>query len=312
MNLVEKAAEKLRNRAPEPVAPAPVHADPDPAPERVAARTATTVERLQERAPAAEPTAVATAPPWPVDYGRLKQLGILPAGNDAAARLANELRRAKRPLLDNTNGKRPNPPPRADRIGVTSAVPGEGKTFMALNLAMSLAHEPDFEVLLVDGDVPKSDVTHILGLQDRPGLMDVLGNVRMHPETVVVRTDIPNLSVIPVGKPHPLTAELFGSQRMAFVLEQLTSVRRRRLVVFDSSPLLATPEAPILAAHMGQIVMVVGAGRTSREEVKAALASLGESQFVGMILNKSHLPPGESLPYSYYSRYYTQSTQGEA
>lgn len=309
MSIVEKAAEKLRARLPEPMnGPQAVpEREPEPAPLR-----APTLERLQERTQAAEPVAAEPPPLWHVDYQRLKRLGILPDGNEAAARLANELRRAKRPLLDNATGKRADPPPHADRIGVTSAVPGEGKTFLALNLAMSLAHEPDFEVLLVDGDIPKSDITKILELQDHPGLMDVLANEQLRAEDVVVRTDIPNLSVIPVGTPHPLTAELFGSQRMEVVLEQLTSVRQRRLVVFDSSPLLATPEAPILAAHMGQIAMVVGAGRTSRQEVKLALSALGESQFVGMILNKSHLPPGETLPYAYYSRYYAQPPQGDA
>ncbi|HEU0278034.1 MAG TPA: AAA family ATPase [Rhodanobacteraceae bacterium] len=310
MSIVEKAAEKLRARAPEPaVAPPALPAENVPAP----VHAAPTVERLQERRQAAEPAApIESAPLWHVDYPRLKRLGILPDRDDAAVRLANELRRAKRPLLDNANGKRADAPPHADRIGVTSAIPGEGKTFTAMNLAMSLAHEPDFEVLLIDGDIPKSDTTYILGLEDHPGLMDVLANDALHPEAVVVRTDIPNLSVIPVGKPHPLTAELFGSQRMEFVLEQLSGVRQRRLVVFDSSPLLATPEAPILAAHMGQIVMVVAAGRTSRQEVALALSGLGGSQFVGMILNKSHLPPGENLPYTYYSRYHSQSPQGEA
>ncbi len=309
MSIVEKAADKLRARAPEvlPVPPPTSGAESEAKP----THAVPTVERLQARTQAAEPATVEAVPLWHVDYQRLKRLGVLPDGNDAAARLANELRRAKRPLLDNANGKRPDAPAHADRIGITSAAPGEGKTFIALNLAMSLAHEPDFEVLLVDGDIPKSDITHILGLQERPGLMDVLASESLHAEAVVVRTDVPNLSVIPVGKPHPLTAELFGSQRMELVLEQLTGVRQRRLVVFDSSPLLATPEAPLLAAHMGQIVMVVGAGRTSRQEVRVALEALGEAQFVGMILNKSHLPPGESLPYTYYNRYYAQSPQGE-
>lgn len=312
MSMIEKAAEKLRVRASAAAGVPPVAVRPESAPEHAAPRATPTVERLQERTAAAEPAVAEPTPLWHVDYQRLRRLGILPEGNDAAARLANELRRAKRPLLDNINGKRAGHA-HAERIGVTSAVPGEGKTFMALNLAMSLAHEPDFEVLLVDGDIPKSDITHILELEDHPGLMDVLVDATRHPETVVVHTDVPNLSILPVGRPHPLTAEMFGSQRMEFVLDQLTRVHQRRLVVFDSSPLLATPEAPLLAARMGQIVMVVGAGRTSRQEVKVALSALGESQFVGMVLNKSHLPPGEALPYGYYSRYYANPPpQGNA
>src|SRR6185437_9441789 len=115
--------------------------------------------------------------------------------------------------------------------------------FTAVNLALGLAREPDFEVLLVDGDVPKSDITRTLGLEDSPGLMDVLADERCKPADIIVRTDVPNLLVVPAGKRHALAAELFGSLRMEYVLEEFGGRNRRRLVVFDSSPLLATSES---------------------------------------------------------------------
>jgi protein-tyrosine kinase len=172
-----------------------------------------------------------------------------------------------------------------------------------LNLALSLARELDFEVLLVDGDIPKSHITRVLGLSGRPGLMDVLVDERRHPAEVIVRTDVPNLLVVPVGERHPLTAELFGSLRMEYVLEELGGRNLHRLVVFDSSPLLATSESQVLASHMGQVVVVIAAGHTGQHAVNSALQSLNDSQYVGLILNMSCLPASENHYDNYYGLY---------
>ncbi len=292
MSTVEKAAEKLKSLQPEPQAP--LHND-DAVPLHHAAST---VERLHERPGTADH--VAETAPWHVDSHALKRADLLPADDEAMARLADEVRRIKRPLLDNVSGKGARALPHPERIVVTSAVPGEGKTFTAVNLALSLAREPDFEVLLVDSDIPKADVTRVLGLDKHPGLMDVLADEQRRPAEVVVRTDVPNLLVVPAGKRHLLTAELFGGRRMEYVLDALGGPSRRRLLVFDSSPLLATPEAPILVSHMGQVVVVVGAGHTREYELKAALENVDGSQYVGLVLNMSQLPAIEN---HYYSRY---------
>lgn len=294
MNIVEKAAEKLKTLQPERQLP--------PAEGAVPQRATHSVERLQERIRMADQP-VEPAPAWHVDERALQRAGLLPLEDSAGGRLADEVRRVKRPLLDNVSGKGSKPLPRSHRIVVTSAVPGEGKTFTAVNLALSLAREPDFEVVLVDADIPKSGITQVLGLEGHPGLMEVLADEHRRPADVVVHTDVPNLSVVPAGERHPLTAELFGGRRMEYVLEELGGRDRRRLLVFDSSPLLATPEAPILASHMGQILMVVGAGRTRQHEVAQALEGLGESQYIGLLLNMSRLPAIENHYYSHYSHY---------
>jgi exopolysaccharide/PEP-CTERM locus tyrosine autokinase len=306
MSTVEKAAEKLRaaqaatpspdgvlpeTPAAVPVEPAPMHAAPG-------------IERLQERTLAAHHAAVAPASSssWHVDRKTLERAGLLPSGLEANGRLVDEMRRIKRPLMANAFGKGVPDLAHPERIVVTSAVSGEGKSFTALNLAMSLACEPDFEVLLVDGDVPKSHLTHVLGLQKHAGLMDVLANEQMAPADVIVRTDVPNLLVVPSGKRHPLAAELVGSLRMDFVLNEFAGRDGRRLVLFDSSPLLATSESQVLVSHMGQVVMVVAAARTARHAVDTALQLLTESQYVGLMLNMSQLPASES----YYDSYYGQ------
>lgn len=293
MSIVEKAVEKLKTLQPELLA--------SPSVEAVAPHSASTIERLSGRARAEQATE--SAPLWHVDQMALERAGLLPAGNEANDRLADELRRVKRPLMDNAIGNGTKVLAHAGRIVVTSAVPGEGKTFTALNLALSLARELDFEVLLVDGDIPKSHITRVLGLSGRPGLMDVLVDERRHPAEVIVRTDVPNLLVVPVGERHPLTAELFGSLRMEYVLEELGGRNLHRLVVFDSSPLLATSESQVLASHMGQVVVVIAAGHTGQHAVNSALQSFNDSQYVGLILNMSCLPASENHYDNYYGLY---------
>jgi len=302
MSTVEKAAEKLKSLQPESAVL--------PSVEAVAMHPGSTVERLQERV--RNPDHVAEiAPLWHVDFSAAERAGLLPVDGDANRRLADELRRVKRPLLDNVTGKGTKALAHTERIVVSSAEPGEGKSFTALNLALSLAREPDYEVLLVDGDVPKADLTRVLALEGQPGLMDVLADERCKPADVIVRTDVPNLLVVPAGERHALAAELFGSLRMEYVLEEFGGRNRRRLVVFDSSPLLATSESQALVSLMGQVVVVVAAGRTRRHALSSAMQNLKDSQYVGLILNMSRLPASEN----HYDRYYGRHSgdhEGEA
>ncbi|HUW54245.1 MAG TPA: AAA family ATPase [Rhodanobacter sp.] len=292
MSIVEKAVEKLKTLQPEPpVSPRIEAGSPHP--------PAPTIERLRDSARVVDQT-TETAPPWHVDHMALERMGLLSADSEANARLTDELRRIKRPLMDNAIGKGGRVLAHAKRIVVTSAVPGEGKSFTAVNLALSLARERDFEVLLVDGDIPKFDITRVLGLEGRPGLMDVLADEQRQPAEVIVRTDVPNLMVVPVGMRQSLTAELFGSLRMEYVLEEFGGRNLRRLVVFDSSPLLATSESQTLVSHMGQVVMVVAADRTRQQVVNSALQSLNGPQYVGLMLNMSCLPASENHYDSYY------------
>ena len=294
MSIVEKAAEKLKALPPESDASPPVETRPRP--------SAPTVERLQERSHVVDRPAE-SEPACHVDPVALKRMGMVPADVEAERRLADELRRVKRPLLNNAIGKGAEAFVRGMRIVVTSAEAGEGKTFAAVNLALSLARETDFEVLLVDGDIPKADITRMFGLRGKPGLMDVLADEQIAPTAVIVRTDVPNLLVVPAGERHPLAAELFRSRRMEYVLDELGGRNRRRLLVFDSSPLLATSESQVLVSHMGQVVMVVAAGRTRRQAVNSALQSLNEFQYVGLVLNMSRLPAGENYYDSSYENY---------
>ncbi len=300
MSIVEKAVEKLKNTRPQEPVGLKVATSAESLLPHVP--SVPSVERLQERMrethTAAEPT-----PILHVDIKALKRVGVLPS-EEAAPRLADELRRIKRPVLANIAGTGAVPVENAHRIMIGSALPGEGKTFTALNLAMSLAMERDFEVLLVDGDIPKCDLTRLLRLEDRPGLMEVLADEQRQPADVIVRTDVPNLMVVPVGKRNPLAAELFSSRRMEQVMRELGGQGRRRLLVFDSPPLLATSEAQVLAGHMGQIILVVAAGSTQQQTAVSAIETLNGCKCINLILNRARLPASEDHYGSYYSRYY--------
>lgn len=299
MSIVEKAAEKLKRMSSD--SGAVDASDTPPASSATPAIDATSIERVQERIHAVEPAQPHDVPALHVDMRRLGRMGMIPGEARDARRLTDELRRIKRPLLKQIGSHAAKSGVHTERILITSSVPGEGKTFTAINLALSLAREPDFEVLLIDGDIPKANITQALGLQGREGLMDLLVNPHMRAEDVIVRTDIPDFMVVPTGKHNTLTAELLGGKRMQQVLQVLSNPERQRLLVFDSAPLLATSEAQVLASHVGQVLMIVASGRTRRQEVKAAMQHLEGTPNISFVLNKSRLPASES---HYYDNYY--------
>jgi receptor protein-tyrosine kinase len=172
-------------------------------------------------------------------------------------------------------------------VMVTSALPGEGKTFTSLNLALSMAMEVDSTVLLVDGDVAHPAIPALLGTPHGPGLLDLLTNDRLDFADALVRTNVDKLTVLPAGSRHRRSTELLASEQMASLLRELASRYEDRIVIFDSPPLLATTEARVLATHMGQVVMVVAADATSHHAVTQALATIESCEVVLMALNKA-------------------------
>lgn len=167
---------------------------------------------------------------------------------------------------------------------ITSALQGEGKSFSAAHLAMSLAVEPDFTVLLVDADVIRPNLTRTFGLNGRPGIMDAAADASIDVQSLIVTTNIEGLSLLPAGRPHENATEHFATERMREVIEQLLAVQNR-IVVIDSLPLLLTTEARALAPVAGQIVMVVRAESTPQNSVQAAIGLLDEEANVKLLLN---------------------------
>jgi receptor protein-tyrosine kinase len=164
-------------------------------------------------------------------------------------------------------------------------VAGEGKTFTCINLALSIAREHDWTVVLVDADCEKRHITQLFGAEDEPGLMELL-NTNLSFESFVMPTDMPGLAVLPAGRRDELAAERLASARMNELCEKIAAADSQRIVIFDSPPLL-TSIAPALAMHMGQIVVVVLANKTPRKTVVDALARLGSSKAISLLLNQA-------------------------
>lgn len=221
--------------------------------------------------------------------------------------LSEEYRLIKRPLLVNAFSKGATAVNNGNLIMITSALPGEGKTFTAINLSMSIALERDKTVLLVDADVARPVISRYLGEQSPHGLVDYLLTDSMSLSDVLLQTDIPNLRILPAGHPHTHSTELLASDNMRRLTEELATRYPDRVVIFDSPPLLATSEAAVLANLMGQVVLVVEAERTPQEVIRESLGLLNPNSLVSLILNKSRRHSGTQY-YDYYG-YYADNRQ---
>ena len=211
--------------------------------------------------------------------------GVLTADSQRS-RQAEEMRMIKRPILQNAFGKKHKPSEYSNLLMLTSAIAGEGKTFTSLNLALSIAAEMDRTVLVVDADLAKPGMSRLLKVADKPGLTDYLRDEQKDVGKLLLRTDIPKLTVLPAGPRHAHSTELLASNHMKQLFHELATRYPDRIVLFDSPPLLITSEAAVLAGLIGQIVLVVESGKTPQHLVKEALAQLGSTDNVSLILNK--------------------------
>lgn len=243
--------------------------------------------------------------PVPIDLAQLATKGII-TPDAPRSQVADEFRVIKRPLISNALGKGAEPVKNGNLIMVTSALPGEGKSFTAVNLAMSIAMEMDNTVLLVDADVSRPSILNILGLPPANGLMDVLREKNVDFGSVMIKTDVQKLSVVPAGTSNLHATELLASDSMVKLLNEIATRYKDRIIIFDSPPLLVTTEARVLASHMGQVVVVVEAQRTSHAAVKQALALIESCPVVLTILNKSSGSPGGA----YYGQQYSYGSYG--
>lgn len=220
-----------------------------------------------------------------IDLARLASMGYL-TPDTPRAQLADELRVIKRPLVANADGKSSPPVERANLIMVTSALPGEGKTFVSVNLAISLAMELERTVLLVDADVSRPSVLMRLGLPASLGLLDILTDTSLGMSDVLLRTNIDKLTLLPSGKANGRATELLASDTMNRLLDELSTRYPDRIVVFDAPPLLPSTESRALATHMGQVVVVVEADRTPHRSLSQAMATIETCPVVLPLLNK--------------------------
>jgi len=269
-----------------PPAPAPQPADA-PAPAREAAPTRPAV-----------PAVAFCGPHAAIDRDHLRDGGLI-VPEDPVSGLLEEFRIVKRELLADARADQST---RSHRILVCSPHPGEGKTYCATNLAIALAAERGIEVLLVDADVVKPSVTARLGIAAEQGLMDALADPAIRPESLVIRTDIEGLFVLPAGTASARDAEWLASTRTAEVLDRLTAGAGERIVIFDTPPALAASPAAELGQHVGQALLVVRADETSRAALEDAQQLLSACADIKLLLNAARYSPSGRRFGSYGSK----------
>lgn len=288
MSIVERALKRLQQSGQRPAQAAPPPADPSgraiPAKAKVAPSHGVLRDSSTRR------LAGDAAKTVHIDFDALRRSGLLPPEHQQRE-LAHQYRTLKRPILkfafdgDAPPAEARTASPRT--LMVTSALPGEGKTFTALNLALSLALEKDHSVILMDGDAPKPHVSHVLGVSSEPGLLDLLTEPARDVESLLLPTDVRGLYVLPVGRRSESATELLASARMRQVVSALEGLDENCIVLLDSPPILLTSEAQVLASLFGQVVMVVRAGVTPQQAVTDALGIIGEGPRVGLVLNQA-------------------------
>ena len=222
-----------------------------------------------------------------LDFAKLRHYGII-TPDDNKTTITEQFRVIKRPLLMNSfNKSEVGAVKNGNLIMVSSSLAGEGKSFCAVNLAMSIAMEMDHTVLLVDADVARPMVPKILGLETDKGLLDVLLDDKLDLTEVLIKTNIEKLSILPAGRQHPNANELLASQSMGLLLKELVHRYEDRIIIFDSPPLLLTSESRVLAGQMGQIVLVVEAEETSQQTVRENLRQIEYCEIVNLVYNKA-------------------------
>jgi len=294
MSIIERALQRMKHEAAaapperaktvdrpvgpeaEPLADKPAHPDSETAIRPVPCRSGRTVR---------------------IDLSQLRADSVIPPEQEER-RLADEYRLVKRLLLKAMTGH--DALARGNIVVVTSALPGEGKTFTVVNLALSLALERNREVILIDGDVAKRHVTQLFGLDEEPGLLDAGSAAGLNLEDVILRTDIPSLYLLPAGSHDVEATEILGSERIDSLLTYLAS-EPRRILVIDAPPLLLTSEAGAVAALAGQVLMVVKASATPQEVVVRAIEAIPEGKKLSLLLNQADTVAGHR--YGYYGGY---------
>jgi protein-tyrosine kinase len=311
VSIIEKAASRIdNNKEPAPATPA--------ARPLIEAAMATRAEAAVPRPPAAplaspvaQPAAQPAARPAPakprkqstkrveLDLNRMRDMGMVTAAGGRTL-LVEDFRIIKRPLIKRAFAEAVEGELPGNLIMITSSLPGEGKTFCAINLAMSIAMELDHTVLLIDADVARPSVLRTLGLPAQPGLMDILLDDKLDLADVMLRTNVDTLSILAAGTSTPRATELLASQSMSTFLHEIAHRYPDRIVIFDSPPLLLTSEAHVLATHMGQIVLVVESETTTQHAVKESLRQLEGCSNVNLIYNKTREFPGIEETYDYH------------
>lgn len=235
-----------------------------------------------------------------LDFDYLKGRGFL-VPDDKTSKIHQEFRLVKRRLLDNAFGRLRPVVSNGRLIMVTSSLPSEGKTFSAINLAISIAIGGEHPVLLIDADIARPSVSNTLQLDipDEVGLTDYLEDPTIPISELLHETSVPGLSLMTAGHLNHRPVDLLASNNMAQLVERLKTMLPHHVIVFDTPPLLPVTETRSLSALVGQVMLVVAAGETPRSAVNESLLQLENCEAVGLLFNKAPVQPKAPAYYGY-------------
>jgi protein-tyrosine kinase len=250
---------------------------------------------------AADPASSLVQGPSVVDAVSLERAGMVDWSR-TRTRISEEFRLVQRQIIRSAFGPGAEPG-FSNLLLVTSARPGEGKSFMSTNLAGSIARQGDHHVLLVDADSKRDSICYNLGLAQARGLLDLAANPKLDPAPLIVKTPIERLSILPVGRERERSAELFSTKEMTRLIQSLGRRYADRLLILDAPPCLSTSDPAVLAQVVGQILFVVEADRTQRDEIEASLDLIQACPTITMVLNKQQI--SSRYTFGAYSSYYS-------
>ena len=238
-----------------------------------------------------------------IDLDELESKGFVSV-NSTRTVINEEYRAIKRKLLANAFGPISETLTNSNIIMVSSPRPSEGKTFTAINLALSIAAEKDKTVLLVDADVLKPNISKTLGIGVKNGLIEYLLDERHDISEVLYRTNVEKLRIIPAGRSHHLSTELLASQKMQETIDEIASRYPDRVVIIDTPPLIGINETAILTSFAGQAVVVCEEGKTRLSDLGNATSLLNPEMAIGYVVNKAIVSVGDDS--GYYGYYYAE------
>jgi protein-tyrosine kinase len=256
---------------------------------------------FNQRAGSADPAAGMLQGPASIDAVSLERAGMVDWSR-TRTRISEEFRLVQRQIIRSAFGPGAEPG-FSNLLLVTSARPGEGKSFMSTNLSGSIARQGDHHVLLIDADSKRDSICYSLGLAQARGLLDLAANPKLDPAPLIVKTPIERLSILPVGRERERSAELFSTKEMTRLIQSLGRRYADRLLILDAPPCLSTSDPAVLSQVVGQILFVVEADRTQRDEIEASLDLIQACPTITMVLNKQQI--SSRYTFGAYSSYYS-------
>jgi protein-tyrosine kinase len=294
VSIVQSALERMKSNRAQAQEPRPSKGSGSSAPGAAA-----------EAAPQSIPWPPSNAPAIEINTDHLREIGLYPSAS-FLRRQQEDFRSIRREVISATQQR---PQGEGEEVGpivvITSALPGEGKSYTALNLAISIASEGTHDVLLIDGDTVRSSLSQALGVGDARGLIDLLTHSNnTHFLEHVRHTVLPRLHVLPAGQTFEGASDLFSAGRVGPLFSTIGSVMKGHVVIVDTPPILLSSDTPVITDIAGQVLLVVRAGQTLQDSIRDAVSRIRETIPVGAVLNGwDPILPSEKQTYSVYAAY---------